>query len=94
MNNLKSQTYSEYILKESSQRPPLLYPWALHPCGVLIGRVFNHPRINDGKVIVTSIVLDIDEAKGWAQTLNTRYQLRKKLSCSDMQRIRREMKEE
>jgi hypothetical protein len=94
MNNLKSRTHNQDFLKKFEQRTPLLHPWALHPCGVLIGRVFNHPRLNDGKVIVTSLVLDMDENEGWAQTLNTRYRLREKLGLAELQKIRREMRGE
>lgn len=94
MNNVKSRTHNQDFLKKFAQRPPLLHPWALHPCGVLIGRVFNHPRLNDGKVIVTSLVLAMDEDEGWAQTLNTRYRLREKLGLADLQKIRREMRGE
>ena len=94
MSSVRSRTDSQGFLQQVAQRPPLLSPWALHPYGVLIGRVFNHPRLSDGKVIVTSTVVVMNEAEGWAQTRNTRYQLRDKRSCIDLKRIRREMRGE
>lgn len=42
---------------------------------VLAGIVTGHPRLTDGKLIVTSIVKWIDVERGEARTFNTLYKL-------------------
>ena len=41
----------------------------------LVGVVSNHPFLEDGLVIITSLVQMLDQAKGVARTLNTEYEL-------------------
>ena len=75
-------------------KPPVLNPWARFSNGCLIGRVYNHPRLSDGKVIATSFVLELDEELGYARTLNTYYKLLNKSSVAKIQRLRREMRKQ
>jgi len=62
---------------------PLLSAWYLYPARpgvlVLVGDVSGHPTLKDGPV-TTSRVLAVDEAAGWAQTLNRLYKLGPKYS--------------
>lgn len=74
------------------QKPAVLNPWARYMRGSLIGRVYNHPRFSDGKVIVTSLVLEIDEVRGYAITLNTYYRLANKSTVDGIRHLRRQMR--
>lgn len=76
----------------SPQNPAVLNPWARYEAGLLIGRVYNHPRLADGKVVVTSRVLELDARRGFARTLNTFYRLVNKSTVKDIMRLRREMR--
>lgn len=43
--------------------------------GRIRGRVFRHPRILDNHEAITSPILNIDNERGLAETLNTVYEL-------------------
>jgi hypothetical protein len=79
-------------LNADPERPALLSPWAPYKYGCLVGRVFNHPRLSDGKVIVTSTVVAMNEDLGFAQTRNTYYILRDRRTASVILRLRRSMR--
>lgn len=79
------------LLITAPERPALLNPWAPYH-GSLIGRVFNHPRLSDGKVIVTSTVMAMSEDLGFAQTRNTYYVLKNRRTASAIFRLRRYMR--
>lgn len=80
----------EIIPPENSR--PLLDPWAPY-MGILIGRVFNHPRLSDGKVIFTSSVLHVAEDQSYAMTRNTHYRLRNRKTVDDLLELRRNLRE-
>jgi hypothetical protein len=44
----------------------------------LIGEVYEHPRLSDGKEVATSAITDLDEVNNTAETQNTVYTLGKK----------------
>lgn len=71
--------------------PAVLDPWARYE-GCLIGRVFNHPRMSDGKIVVTTRVLKLDAKAGYAKTLNTHYKLGNKRTADEIFRLHREMR--
>ncbi len=75
-------------------KPPVLNPWARYANGCLIGRVYNHPKLSDGKIIATSFVLELNEALGYARTLNTYYKLVNKRSAAEIKRLRSEMRKQ
>lgn len=55
-----------------------LYNWSLVEGGdvrVLLGHVKDHPRLEDGTYVQTSLLVSLDEARGKAETLNTIYTL-------------------
>lgn len=81
----------EALITET-QKPAVLNPWARY-MGGLIGRVYNHPRLCDGKVVVTSRILELDAKRGYARTLNTHYRLVNKSTVKDIMRLRHEMRE-
>lgn len=76
----------------SPQNPAVLNPWARYENGCLIGRVFNHPRLADGKIVVTTRVLKLDAKAGYAKTLNTHYKLGNKRTADEIFRLHREMR--
>lgn len=47
--------------------------YALHP--VVQGKVYGHPRFEDGTEVTTSYVVDHDIKAGWVQSANTLYTL-------------------
>lgn len=73
-------------------RQPVLNPWAPYLDGRLVGRVYNHPRLADGKIVVTSQVLELDARRGFARTLNTYYRLVNKSTVNDIRRLQRELR--
>jgi hypothetical protein len=79
-------------MSKTPQKPALLNPWSRYMGGSLIGRVYNHPRLSDGKIIVTSVVMEIDEVRGFARTLNTYYRLINKSTVVDIRRLKRQMR--
>lgn len=84
---------SKALLLEPS-KPAILNPWARYAGGFLIGRVYNHPLLSDGKIIVTSLVLELDEPAGYAKTINTHYKLVNKSSVAAIKRLRRDMRKQ
>jgi hypothetical protein len=48
---------------------------ALQAGGLLVGKVFSHPRIGDGTFIFTSAIVRVDEKTKVAETKNTSYRL-------------------
>lgn len=64
--------------EEELKDAPVLSAWYLYPARpgvlVLVGDVSGHPTLLDGPV-TTSRVLAVDEAAGWAETLNRVYRL-------------------
>jgi hypothetical protein len=49
----------------------------LGPGNLLVGRVFGHPRIQEGAFIFTSPVIGVDQARQVVETRNTAYVLGK-----------------
>jgi len=49
--------------------------WSLDQNDALIGRVFGHPNIRDGKHITTAKIITIDEKSGVAHTRDIKYLL-------------------
>jgi hypothetical protein len=47
--------------------------------GILIGQVYGHPAFEDGKAICTSTIMKFGEDGTSAETVNTVYNLGKKL---------------
>lgn len=60
---------------------PRLERWWVRPCGpdrfILCGAIFDDQRgrFPDGRIIQTSLVIEMNQQEGWAQTMNTRYRL-------------------
>lgn len=49
----------------------------LGPGNLLVGRVFGHPKINEGSFIFSSPVVSVDDANRLVETRNTAYVLGK-----------------
>ena len=67
---------------------PLLEWWrpARRFAPALIGVVYAHPRIADGRASLTSEVYAIDPAAGWARTFSRFYRLRARLGYAILDR--------
>jgi hypothetical protein len=50
---------------------------ALRAGSLLVGKVFNHPRIGEGTFIFTSPIVQLDKQTNVAETRNTSYRLGK-----------------
>lgn len=55
---------------------PVLENWSFY-YGRLAGNIYDDPqgRFTDGRPVITSRIVDMNEAQGWAQTEFTRYRL-------------------
>jgi len=62
---------------EKSKPVARLEDWFVGPNDLLFGKVYGHPSIKDGEVIVTSRVVSWDKEKKQATTRNTNYILGK-----------------
>ena len=74
-----NQVDQEFLQLRDDRRNVRLEDWRLFPCKrnkILVGYVFGHPRLRDGRLIRTSLVLFMTDS--FAQTLNTMYELGKK----------------
>jgi len=68
--------------KEELQAAPIIDHWCalrsnlavgIHPC--LIGYVTGHPRLRNGARTITSTLIRVEPADGWARTWNRLYRL-------------------
>ena len=70
------EAFDPYELGE----PPRIEDWRVEDfpefeCEVLVGRVIGHPHLGDRPEVVTSALVWIDDAVGWARTLYRFYRL-------------------
>ena len=56
---------------------PLLHGWGAtrKPVACLTGKVYGHPKLEDGRVAVTSEVFAIDRDQRWVRTISRFYEL-------------------